>query len=169
LAATRRRRVPRSVRADARKNSRGQARQVYSSCKLSKKNAATRGGAYHLPSLAGRCFDVTARGGGISRKITNAQDRSRLKAIAEELDVPRVAGVILRTAPRAPKRRPTRLRILVADVGTARETLASSAPTLVYEEVRSSSERSAIFTAKRSKRFVAGEAGYREVGNLCAS
>ena len=52
-------------------------------------------------SLAGRysvLMPNTARGGGISRKITNAQDRSRLKAIAEELDVPEGMGVILRTA-----------------------------------------------------------------------
>ena len=52
-------------------------------------------------SLAGRysvLMPNTARGGGISRKITNAQDRSRLKTIAEELDVPEGMGVILRTA-----------------------------------------------------------------------
>ena len=49
-------------------------------------------------SLAGRysvLMPNTARGGGISRKITNAQDRGRLKAIAEELDVPEGMGVIL--------------------------------------------------------------------------
>ena len=52
-------------------------------------------------SLAGRysvLMPNTARGGGISRKITNAQDRSRLKSIAEELEVPEGMGVILRTA-----------------------------------------------------------------------
>jgi ribonuclease E len=31
----------------------------------------------------------TARGGGISRKITNAADRKKLKEIAEEIDVPK--------------------------------------------------------------------------------
>ncbi len=40
----------------------------------------------------------TARGGGISRKITDAADRKRLKAIAQELEVPEGMGVILRTA-----------------------------------------------------------------------
>ena len=52
-------------------------------------------------SLAGRysvLMPNTARGGGISRKITNAQDRGRLKAIADELEVPEGMGVILRTA-----------------------------------------------------------------------
>ncbi len=52
-------------------------------------------------SLAGRysvLMPNTARGGGISRKITNAVDRKRLKQIAGELDVQKGMGVILRTA-----------------------------------------------------------------------
>ncbi len=52
-------------------------------------------------SLAGRycvLMPNTARGGGISRKITNAADRKKLKEIADELDVPQGAGLIIRTA-----------------------------------------------------------------------
>ncbi|WP_106267265.1 Rne/Rng family ribonuclease [Donghicola tyrosinivorans] len=52
-------------------------------------------------SLAGRycvLMPNTARGGGISRKITNAADRKKLKEIAGELDVPIGAGLIIRTA-----------------------------------------------------------------------
>ncbi len=52
-------------------------------------------------SLAGRycvLMPNTARGGGISRKITNAADRKKLKDIASELDVPKGAGLIIRTA-----------------------------------------------------------------------
>ena len=52
-------------------------------------------------SLAGRycvLMPNTARGGGISRKITSADDRKKLREIAEELDVPEGMGVILRTA-----------------------------------------------------------------------
>ena len=52
-------------------------------------------------SLAGRysvLMPNTARGGGISRKITDAEDRRRLKEIAQELEVPEGMGVILRTA-----------------------------------------------------------------------
>ena len=52
-------------------------------------------------SLAGRycvLMPNTARGGGISRKITNATDRSKLKQIAQEIDVPKGAGLIIRTA-----------------------------------------------------------------------
>ena len=52
-------------------------------------------------SLAGRysvLMPNTARGGGISRKIANPNDRSRLKAIARELEVPEGMGLIIRTA-----------------------------------------------------------------------
>ena len=52
-------------------------------------------------SLAGRysvLMPNTARGGGISRKITSAQDRKRLKTVAQDLEVPDGMGVILRTA-----------------------------------------------------------------------
>ncbi len=52
-------------------------------------------------SLAGRycvLMPNTARGGGISRKITNVVDRKKLKQIATELDVPKGAGLIIRTA-----------------------------------------------------------------------
>src|SRR5512143_675850 len=52
-------------------------------------------------SLAGRycvLMPNTARGGGISRKITNAADRKRLKSAANSLDVPQGMGLIIRTA-----------------------------------------------------------------------
>ncbi|EYD71735.1 Rne/Rng family ribonuclease [Limimaricola hongkongensis] len=52
-------------------------------------------------SLAGRycvLMPNTARGGGISRKITNAADRKKLKEIAGAMDVPEGAGLIIRTA-----------------------------------------------------------------------
>jgi len=52
-------------------------------------------------SLAGRycvLMPNTARGGGISRKITNAVDRKKLKEIAAEIEVPDGAGLIVRTA-----------------------------------------------------------------------
>ena len=52
-------------------------------------------------SLAGRysvLMPNTGKGGGISRKITNAEDRKRLKELVQELEVPDGMGVILRTA-----------------------------------------------------------------------
>jgi ribonuclease E len=55
-------------------------------------------------SLAGRysvLMPNTGRGGGISRKIANPADRSRLKSIARELEVPEGMGLIIRTAGQA--------------------------------------------------------------------
>ncbi len=91
-------------------------------------------------SLAGRysvLMPNTARGGGISRKITSAEDRKRLKEIAEELQVPEGMGVILRTAG-ASRTNPEIQRdfeYLLRLWETVRDlTLRSTAPCLVYEE-----------------------------------
>ncbi|MEL6920952.1 MAG: ribonuclease E/G, partial [Pseudomonadota bacterium] len=91
-------------------------------------------------SLAGRysvLMPNTARGGGISRKITNMSDRKRLKEIVKKLDVPKGMGVILRTAGANQSDQEVvrdyeylmRLWDNVRDL-----TLASTAPALVYEE-----------------------------------
>jgi ribonuclease E len=120
-------------------------------------------------SLAGRysvLMPNTARGGGISRKITNAQDRSRLKAIAEDLDVPEGMGVILRTAGASRTKAEVKrdFEYLLRMWETVRETtLASSAPTLVYEE--GSLIKRAIrdlYNKEVEEIVVAGEVGYRE-------
>jgi ribonuclease E len=120
-------------------------------------------------SLAGRysvLMPNTARGGGISRKITNAQDRSRLKGIAEELDVPEGMGVILRTAGASRTKAEVKrdFEYLLRMWETVRETtLASSAPTLVYEE--GSLIKRAIrdlYSKEVEEIVVAGEAGYSE-------
>jgi len=68
-----------------------------------KEERGNKGAAPHHLSVAGRSLfgsDAPIRHavGGISRKITNAVDRKRLKAVAGELDVPDGMGVILRTA-----------------------------------------------------------------------
>jgi ribonuclease E len=91
-------------------------------------------------SLAGRysvLMPNTARGGGISRKITSAEDRARLKEAAAELEVPEGMGVILRTAGASR----TKIEIkrdfeyLLRLWETVRDlTLKSTAPKLVYEE-----------------------------------
>jgi ribonuclease E len=91
-------------------------------------------------SLAGRfcvLMPNTARGGGISRKITDGADRRRLKEIVQDLDVPEGMGVILRTAG-ATRTKPEVKRdfeYLLRMWESVRElTLRSSAPSLVYEE-----------------------------------
>src|SRR5262244_946235 len=106
-----------------------------------KEERGTKGAALttYLP-LAGRysvLMPNTARGGGISRKITNPEDRARLKEAAAELEVPEGMGVILRTAGAAR----TKIEIkrdfeyLLRLWETVRDlTLKSTAPKLVYEE-----------------------------------
>ena len=91
-------------------------------------------------SLAGRycvLMPNTGKGGGISRKITQATDRKRLKAAAAALDVPRGMGLIIRTA--GAKRTKAEIKrdyeYLLRLWETIRETtLASHAPSLIYEE-----------------------------------
>src|SRR5215469_7081665 len=120
-------------------------------------------------SLAGRyavLMPNTARGGGISRKITSAQDRSRLKEVVQELDVPEGMGIILRTAG-ASRTKPEIKRdfeYLIRMWETVRDTtLKSQAPTLVYEE-GSLIKRSLrdLYNKEIDEILVAGEAGYRE-------
>jgi ribonuclease E len=120
-------------------------------------------------SLAGRysvLMPNTGRGGGISRKITNAADRKRLKEIAQELEVPDGMGIILRTAG-ASRTKPEIKRdyeYLMRLWESVRElTLSSSAPALVYEE--GSLIKRAIrdlYNKDIDDVLVAGEDGYRE-------
>jgi ribonuclease E len=91
-------------------------------------------------SLAGRysvLMPNTARGGGISRKITSAEDRARLKEAASELEVPEGMGVILRTAGASRSKIEIKrdFEYLLRMWETVRDlTLKSTAPKLVYEE-----------------------------------
>ena len=120
-------------------------------------------------SLAGRysvLMPNTARGGGISRKITDAADRKRLKEIAQELEVPEGMGVILRTAGAARTKQEVKrdFEYLMRMWEKVRElTLTSSAPALVYEE--GSLIKRAIrdlYSKDIDEVIVAGEDGYRE-------
>jgi ribonuclease E len=120
-------------------------------------------------SLAGRysvLMPNTARGGGISRKITNTLDRSRLKSIAQDLEVPEGMGIILRTAGASRTKAEVKrdFEYLLRMWETVRElTLSSSAPTLVYEE--GSLIKRAIrdlYNKDVEEVIVAGEEAYRE-------
>ena len=120
-------------------------------------------------SLAGRysvLMPNTARGGGISRKITDATDRKRLKELAQDLEVPEGMGVILRTAGASRTKQEIRrdFEYLLRMWETVRElTLKSSAPNLVYEE-GSLIKRSIrdLFNKDIDDVIVAGDEGYRE-------
>lgn len=119
-------------------------------------------------SLAGRycvLMPNTARGGGISRKITNAADRKKLKDIAGELKVPQGAGLIIRTA--GSQRTRTEIKrdyeYLMRLWEQIREvTFASVAPAPIYEEgdlikrtIRD------LYSREIDEVLVEGERGYR--------
>jgi ribonuclease E len=120
-------------------------------------------------SLAGRygvLMPNTARGGGISRKITAITDRKRLKSVVQGLDVPQGMGLIVRTA--GAKRTKAEIKrdyeyLLRLWENIRDNTLHSVAPALIYEEED---------LVKRAIRdmydkdlegiWVEGEAGYKE-------
>ncbi|SIT84604.1 RNAse E [Pontibaca methylaminivorans] len=119
-------------------------------------------------SLAGRycvLMPNTARGGGISRKITNAADRKKLKEIAADIDVPRGAGLIIRTA--GAKRTKAEIRrdydYLQRLWEQIRElTLKSIAPAGIYAEgdLIKRSIRD-LYSREIDEVLVEGEQGYR--------
>ena len=91
-------------------------------------------------SLAGRycvLMPNSPRGGGISRKITSAADRRRLKEVTAELEIPRGMGLIVRTAgaarPKAEIKRDGEYLLRLWD-DIREQTMASMAPSLIYEE-----------------------------------
>jgi len=120
-------------------------------------------------SLAGRygvLMPNTARGGGISRKITAVTDRKRLKSVVQSLDVPQGMGLIVRTA--GAKRTKAEVKrdyeyLLRLWENIRDNTLHSVAPALIYEEED---------LVKRAIRdmydkdldgiWVEGDAGYKE-------
>ncbi|MDJ1016833.1 MAG: Rne/Rng family ribonuclease [Paracoccaceae bacterium] len=119
-------------------------------------------------SLAGRfcvLMPNTARGGGISRKITQANDRKKLKEIASEIEVPQGAGLIIRTA--GAKRTKTEIKrdyeYLQRLWEQIRElTLKSIAPAKIYEEgnLIKRSIRD-LYNREIEEVLVEGEEGYR--------
>ena len=124
-------------------------------------------------SLAGRycvLMPNTARGGGISRKITNVADRKKLKEIAGEIDVPKGAGLIIRTAGSQRtkaeiKRDYEYLQRLWEQIREL--TLQSIAPAKIYEEgdLIKRSIRD-LYSKDIDEVFVEGEAGYRVAKNF---
>ena len=124
-------------------------------------------------SLAGRycvLMPNTARGGGISRKITNGADRKRLKGVVEGLDVQEGMGLIVRTA--GAKRTKAEIKrdfdYLLKMWERVRElTLKSIAPALVYEEgnlVKRSIRD--LYSKDIDSVLVEGEEAYREAKDL---
>jgi len=120
-------------------------------------------------SLAGRycvLMPNTPRGGGISRKISNAADRKRLKSVVSELELPKGVGLIIRTA--GAKRTKVEIRrdadYLMRLWSNIREaTLKAVAPSLIYEE--GNLVKRAIrdlYDKEIDSVLVEGEAAYKE-------
>ncbi len=120
-------------------------------------------------SLAGRygvLMPNTARGGGISRKITTATDRKRLKAVVQSLDVPEGMGLIVRTA--GAKRTKAEIKrdyeyLLRLWENIRDTTLHSVAPALIYEEedlVKRTIRD--LYDKDIDEVWVEGEAGFKE-------
>ncbi|HLY58418.1 MAG TPA: ribonuclease E/G [Stellaceae bacterium] len=136
---------------------------------VTKEERGTKGAALTTYlSLAGRycvLMPNAGRGGGVSRKITSAADRRRLKELMEELEVPDGMGVIVRTA--GSERSKAEIKrdfdYLLRLWNDIRElTLKSSAPALIYEE--GSLIKRAIrdlYARDIDEIMVEGEAGYR--------
>ncbi|HEX3520914.1 MAG TPA: Rne/Rng family ribonuclease [Stellaceae bacterium] len=136
---------------------------------VTKEERGTKGAALTTYlSLAGRycvLMPNTARGGGVSRKITSIADRRRLKDILEELDIPEGMGVIVRTAgaERSKAEIKRDYEYLLRLWNEIRElTLRSTAPALIYEEgnLIKRSIRD-LYTRDIDEVLVEGEEGYR--------
>jgi len=136
---------------------------------VSKEERGTKGAALTTYlSLAGRycvLMPNTARGGGVSRKITSITDRRRLKDVLEELDIPEGMGVIVRTAgaERSKAEIKRDYEYLLRLWNEIRDlTLRSTAPALIYEEgnLIKRSIRD-LYTRDIDEVLVEGEEGYR--------
>jgi ribonuclease E len=119
-------------------------------------------------SLAGRycvLMPNSGHGGGISRKISSASDRKRLKQIVGEMSLPRSMGLIVRTA--GLQRTKTEIKrdfdYLARLWDEIREkTMASSAPALIHSD--SDLIKRAIrdiYNKDIEEVVVEGEGGYR--------
>jgi ribonuclease E len=120
-------------------------------------------------SLAGRycvLMPNTSHGGGISRKISNAGDRKRLKTIMADLKLPPSMGCIVRTAglqrTKVEIKRDFDYLARLWD-GIRETTLASSAPALVYgdSDLMKRAIRD-IYNKEIDEVIVEGDDGYRQ-------
>ena len=119
-------------------------------------------------SLAGRycvLMPNNSKGGGVSRKITNAADRKRLKTIISKLPLPAGMSVIVRTAGK--ERTSLEIKrdyeyLIKTWVQIRDKTMESSAPTLIHEEGNLIKRALRdMYTRDISEVLIEGEAEYR--------
>jgi len=120
-------------------------------------------------SLAGKYIVLmpnTAKGGGISRKIFNSNDRTKIRNILNEIEIPKIMGVIVRTA----GANKTKNEIEKDFQNTTKtwdqiknKALDSNAPSLIYEEgdIIKRALRD-IYDNDTSNIYVDGNEGYKK-------
>lgn len=121
-------------------------------------------------SLAGRysvLMPNNGKGGGVSRKITNAKDRKSLRTIVDKLPIPQGMSVIIRTAGQGKTK--TEIKrdydyLIKTWMRIREKTLESLAPTLIHEEgdIIKRSLRD-VFTPDIEEIWVEGETTYKTV------
>ena len=127
-------------------------------------------------SLAGRfcvLMPNNGRGGGVSRKISNAQDRKDLREIVDKLSIPEGMSVIVRTAGQGKTKADIKrdFDYLIKTWSQIRElTLKSIAPKLIHEEgdIIKRSLRD-VFTADIDEIIVEGENSFKTTKALVKS
>ena len=136
---------------------------------VTKEERGTKGAALTTYlSLAGRycvLMPNTGKGGGISRKISNANDRRRLKSVLSELSIPEGMAVIVRTAgsqrTKAEIRRDYEYLLRLWD-DIRNKTLQSTAPELIHEEANLIKRCIRdLYSREMDEVLVEGEDGYK--------
>ena len=124
-------------------------------------------------SLAGKysvLMPNTPKGGGISRKIINYDDRKKIRSILQEIDIPETMGLIVRTAGLNKTKNELNKDILNT-IKTWEEiktkTIKSIAPSLVYEEgdIIKRAIRD-IYDNETNNIIVDGNEGYQKTKNF---
>ena len=124
-------------------------------------------------SLAGKytvLMPNTPKGGGISRKIVNSDDRKKIRSILQEIDIPEAMGLIVRTA--GLNKTKNEIKNDVTQTINVWEEIKdkavkSNAPALVYEEgdIIKRALRD-IYDNETQKVIVEGTDGYQKAKNF---
>jgi len=124
-------------------------------------------------SLAGKytvLMPNTPKGGGISRKIVNSDDRKKIRNILQEIDIPETMGLIVRTA--GLNKTQNEIKNDVSQTINVWEEIKdkavkSNAPSLVYEEgdIIKRALRD-IYDNETQKVIVEGNEGYQKAKNF---
>ena len=124
-------------------------------------------------SLAGKytvLMPNTPKGGGISRKIVNSDDRKKIRSILQEIDIPEAMGLIVRTA--GLNKTQNEIKNDVTQTINVWEEIKdkavkSNAPALVYEEgdIIKRALRD-IYDNETQKVIVEGTDGYQKAKNF---